>query len=107
MCDLSNGRRYEEQGIRPCLIISTTEHNMCSDTVIAVPITRNISRADKWQSHVKIYNREHDEVCAMVDHTREVDQSYVMQYMYSLDDAQYSKVVEAYLDWIGVITCTE
>ena len=105
-CDLTNGRGSEEQGVRPCIIMPTTTNCMIGDTVLVVPITKNINHIGLWDSHVGILNEQHDLVTAMVDHARDVDKTYVQKYLYTLDDVQFHKVQEAFLKWIGVL-CVE
>lgn len=75
VCDLGHNpnRYYEEQGRRPCVVVSSELHNQVNRTVIVVPLTKQLNK-DYWHEHYRFQGINIiGESVAMCEHIREVD----------------------------------
>src|SRR5690554_1739599 len=53
MCDLNGNGGTVQLGIRPCLIISNSQGNRCSNIVVVLPISSSMTKA-KLPTHVEL-----------------------------------------------------
>ena len=83
LMDLGKDRGNEEAGVMPCVVVSGELHNTVNRTVIAIPITKSLSKA-YWHEHTVIdvsfvYGEciSVEKRVAMCEHIREVDKKFV------------------------------
>ncbi len=81
-------RGSEQDGIRPCLIVSPNSMNEALKTVIVVPLTT--SKKD-WPTRVDL-NIEHTESQACIEHIRSVSKERFLQKICSISDLEMATI---------------
>ena len=81
-------RGSEQDGIRPCLIVSPNSMNSALQTVIVVPLTTSIK---DWPTRVNLMVKE-TQSQACIEHIRSVSKERFVEKMSSASDAEMAAI---------------
>lgn len=89
--DLSGAKGSEQQGIRPCLVMSNNDINTYSNILIVVPLTTK--KNDHYVQHynLKINNRQNT---ILFEQIRAIDKRRIVGKMTSLDNDNLTKILK-------------
>lgn len=89
--DLCGAIGSEQQGIRPCLIVSNNNINTYSNVLVVVPLTTK--KNDNYVQHYSlVINDKHNTI--LLEQIRAIDKSRIIGKMTSLDKDNLKKILK-------------
>ena len=89
--DLCGAIGSEQQGIRPCLIVSNNNINTYSNVVVVVPLTTK--KNDNYVQHYSLeINEKHNTI--LLEQIRAIDKTRIIGKMTSLDKDNLKKILK-------------
>lgn len=89
--DLCGAIGSEQQGIRPCLIVSNNNINTYSNVIVIVPLTTK--KNDNYVQHYSLeINEKHNTI--LLEQIRAIDKTRIVGKMTSLDKDNLKKILK-------------
>lgn len=105
LADLSPGIKSEQQGLRPCLVVSNNFGNKFSPTITVVPLT-SVMKKKSLPTHIKInggeFGLDKDSII-LAEGIRTIDKVRLRDYIGKVDSKTMMKVENAILINLGML----